>query len=182
MSSDDHTPASTAPDGVQLADGERFIGGLEALNGHRFALTSQRVSYESTQDWSFAFLTGITAVRIVSQPRDRRSLFWGIVGALAALGVWQIATNGTVALAGGLVVAAVSALLLGDYFIRAPDLRLELQAGAFGLAGPVRRARAGEAREFARLILQARSNSGGHSAPVAPRPSVPPPPPRYPVV
>ena len=182
MSSDDQIAGPPAPDSVQLADGERLLGGLEALNGHRFALTSQRVSYEGADDWSFAFLTEITAVRIVGQPRDRRSLFWGIVGALAALGVWQIATNGTVAVVGGLVVGVVSALLLGDYFFRPPDLHLELQTGAGGLTGPVGRSRAAEAREFARLILQARSNSAGHGTPAPARPSVPPPPRRYPVV
>lgn len=167
-------PSQTAPGGVVLVDGERFLGELQALDGHRFVLTSARVVYASSRSgddaWAVAFLPDISAVRVLTQRKERRSLIWGIVGVLAAIGVWQVATNDTVSIVGGIVVGAIALILLGEYFFRPPDLRLELFAGSGSIAWPFSRRKAESAREFARLIQEARVAAQVAAASPAPPP------------
>lgn len=147
-----------------LAEGEQLLRELPLRNGGRFRLTTLRVLIEGPQRseplWAFAFLPNVVSVQLRPRQRDRRSLFWGLLGLIAAAGVWQVATNDTVGLVGGIVVALFSLALLGEFALRPPDLQLELSTGASALGETVDRDEAADAREFIRVFVEARAEAG----------------------
>ena len=156
-------PSQEAPEGVALAEGERLLESIPAQDGHRFLLTTERVIYVGGRDGAagleFAFLRDITGARVRGRRKERRGLIWGLIGMLAALGVWQVATSDMVGAVGGIVVAAVSVVLLGDYFFRPADMRLELLTGAGRIYGLVGRRRLEEAQRFLEQVSESRASA-----------------------
>jgi hypothetical protein len=136
---------------------------LEALHGRRLELTDERVTVEGDKDgwggWSVAFLPQIAAVRVLPGRKERSTLIWGIVGVLAAIGVWQVASNDAVSAIGGIVVGAISLALLGEFFFRPPDLIMQIVLGTETIEVDIKRSQTGEARQFADLILETRRHA-----------------------
>ncbi len=161
--------------------GEEAVARLEALHGMRLVLTGERVTVEGDTNgwggWSVAFLPQIAAVRVSPGRKERSTLVWGIVGVIAALGVWQVASNDAVSAIGGIVVGAISLALLGEFFFKPPDLTMQIVLGTETIDVDIKRSQADEARQFANLILETRrraltagpSANGAGPGVVAPR-------------
>ncbi len=149
---------------------EKSITRLEALHGRRLVLTEERVTVEGDRDgwggWSVAFLPQIAAIRVSPGRKERSTLIWGIVGVIAAIGVWQVASNDAVSAIGGIVVGAISLALLGEFFFRPPDLRLQIVLGTETIDVDIKRSQADEARQFAELILKTRRHALTAAPPV----------------
>jgi len=134
---------------------------LVGLEGQTLLLNEDHVAVDGSGNqwpgWAIVLLSEISAVRVLSQTKDRGALVWGVIGAIAAIGVWQVASNEAVSLIGGLVVGVISIILLGEFFLKPPDLRLEIIVGSNVVGTGIKRGQAQEAQEFARAILQARA-------------------------
>ncbi len=134
---------------------------LVGLEGQTLLLNEDHVAVDGSGNqwpgWAIVLLSEISAVRVLSQTKDRGALVWGVIGAIAAIGVWQVASNEAVSLIGGLVVGVISIILLGEFFLKPPDLRLEIIVGSNVVGTGIKRGQAQEAQEFARAILQART-------------------------
>ncbi len=144
---------------------ENVLALLEALHGTQLVLTAERVTVEGDPDgwggWSVAFLPQIAAVRVSTGRKERSSLIWGIIGIFAAIGVWQVASNGAVSTVGGLIVGAISLVLLGEFFFRPPNLNMQIVLGTETIDVEIKRSQADEARRFADLILETRQQTLG---------------------
>ncbi len=121
-----------------LLPGERRIDAVVALgDGAEVILTDRRVvsrgSAESRDLFASAYLAEIAAVSIARKRPRGRSLFWGLVGVLATVALWQALDGvGNLRLIVAAVSLLVSAVLLADYFIRPPDLEvvMHVRSGA----------------------------------------------------
>jgi|GEM_PF-1790789 hypothetical protein len=146
-------PPEESPD----TSGALLIG----LEGQTLLLNEDHVAVDGSGNhwpgWALVLLTEISAVRVMSQSKDRGALVWGIIGAIAAVGVWQVASNEAVSLIGGLVVGVISLILLGEFFLKPPDLRLEIIVGSNVVGTGIKRGQAQEAQEFAGAILETRA-------------------------
>ena len=153
--------AVLSPEADPEAD-ENVLALLEALHGTQLVLTAERVTVEGDPDgwggWSVAFLPQIAAVRVSTGRKERSSLIWGIIGIFAAIGVWQVASNGAVSTVGGLIVGAISLVLLGEFFFRPPNLNMQIVLGTETIDVEIKRSQADEARRFADLILETRQH------------------------
>lgn len=145
----------------ELADGA--IARLESLHGIHLVLTEDRVTVEGDKGgwggWAVAFLPQIAAVRVSPGRKERSTLIWGVIGVFAALGVWRVASNDAVSAIGGLVVGAISLVLLGEFFFRPPDLKMQIVFGTETIDVEIKRSQAAEARQFAELILKTRQDA-----------------------
>ena len=134
---------------------------LVGLEGQTLILNDDHVAVDGSGNqwpgWALVLLSEISAVRVLSQSKDRGALIWGVIGAIAAVGVWQVASNEAVSLIGGLVVGVISLILLGEFFLKPPDLRLEIIVGSNVVGTGIKRGQAQEAQEFASAILEARA-------------------------
>jgi hypothetical protein len=148
-------------DGFRLTDGESVVDTLEVDGTDRFILTDMRVIYiggdEDHRNWSFASLSEVTSVEVTRVSRERSSLYWGVLGLVAALGIWQVATNDTVGIVGGIVMAALGALLLWDYYLRTPPSRLLFHADGQPIGGPLSRSAEVGARSFGDSVFELKS-------------------------
>src|SRR3990172_10939730 len=108
--------------------------------------------------WGSVPLSAVTGIAIDQRPKDRGLVIWGTLGLLAAFGIWQVASNETVKTLGALAVAAISGVLLVQYYFRTPGLQLLIQAGATARGIPIKTADVPAAREFAMSVLQARDH------------------------
>jgi hypothetical protein len=137
------------------------LASLDALDGQTFVLLTDRVRLEGGPNsfgaFAIALLPQISGIKVAPRPKDRGSLVWGVIGVLAAIGVWQVATNGIVSSFGGLIVGAISLVLLGEYFLRPPDLEFEIVLGSNSLNADIKRARRNDAIAFSERIFEARS-------------------------
>lgn len=152
---------------------------LVGADGHQLALFPDRIEFQSSSGpgsrWGSIPLTAVTGVAIESRERDRGLLIWGILGLIAAFGIWRVASNPNVSLLGSLAVAAISGVLLIQYYFRSPGLQLVVQAGTSGKGIPIGNSDVASAREFALALLAAREN-------LVSRPAGPPARlPRYPI-
>jgi hypothetical protein len=134
---------------------------LVGLEGQILLLNEDHVAVDGSGNqwpgWAIVLLSEISAVRVLSQPKDHGALIWGVIGAIAAIGVWHVASNEAVSLIGGLVVGVISIILLGEFFLKPPDLRLEIIVGSNVVGTGIKRGQAQEAKEFAGAVLQARA-------------------------
>ncbi|NQW17722.1 MAG: hypothetical protein HQ478_09590 [Chloroflexi bacterium] len=146
---------------------------LRGLEGQTLILNDDHVAVDGSGNdwpgWAVAILTEISAVRVSSRSKDRGALIWGVVGAIAAIGVWQVASNDAVSLIGGLVVGVISLILLGEFFLKPPDLQLDIIVGSNVMSTSIKRGQSGEAREFAMAILDTRTRA--LAPPPAPNPA-----------
>ncbi len=158
---------TTAPAGPALEKQEepeeKSVTRFEALHGRRLVLTEESVTLEGDKGgwggWSVAFLPQIAAIRVAPGRKERSTLVWGIVGVIAAIGVWQVASNDAVSAIGGIVVGAISLALLGEFLFRPADLNMQIVLGTETINVDIKRSQADEARRFADLILENRSRA-----------------------
>jgi hypothetical protein len=133
---------------------------LSGSDGHRLLLHEERLEVVGGEGaravWGAIPLGAVTGIGIDQRPKDRGLLVWGILGLLAAFGIWQVASNDSVRTLGAFAVAAISGVLLIQYYFRPPGLQLLIQAGASAKGIPIRTADLPAAKEFALSVLQAR--------------------------
>ena len=145
-------------DGFRLSDGESIVETLEVDGLDRFILTDRRVIYiggdDDHRNWSFAPVSEITSVEVARVPRERSTLVWGVLGLVAAVGIWQVATNDTVGIVGGIVMAVLGAALLWDYYLRTPPSKLLIRAGGKDIGGPLNRSAEAGARSFGDRLFE----------------------------
>lgn len=153
--------ADEVVDGFRLIDGESVVDSLEVDGTDRFILTDMRVIYiggdEDHRNWSFASVSEISSVKVTRVSRERSSLYWGVLGLVAAIGIWQVATNDTVGIVGGIVMAALGVLLLWDYYLRTPPSRLLFHADGQDIGGPLSRSSETGARSFGDRVFELKS-------------------------
>ncbi len=174
----DDVPAPLRLDGFALAPGEDVIDTLRVSDIDRFVLTNQRIIYAGGADdrrrWAFALLPEITAVEVARSPRERAALVWGVLGLIASVGIWQVATNATVGIVGGIAMAALGLLLLGEFYLRTPPSTLTFRAGGKDVGGPLTREAETGARAFADQLMHVRSElAAARAAAQARRPRFP---------
>ena len=158
----DETAPNVEPDsvidGFRLIEGESVVESLEVGGSDRFVLTDRRVIYiggdEDHRNWSFASLSEISSVRVTRMVRERSSLIWGVLGLIASIGIWQVATNERVGIIGGIVMAALGAILLFDYYLRTPPSRLLFDAAGKDIGGPIIRSSENGARSFGDRVFE----------------------------
>lgn len=113
---------------LAMLPGEETIAESRGAAGAQFILTNQRVLHTGGAEdhvvAESARIADIVAVRLERRPRDRRSAIWGIIGVLAAVGVWQVTRNESVGAIAAAVVGFVSLALLADYWLRRPGIIL----------------------------------------------------------
>ena len=143
------SPAQEQENG--LLPGERVVSALDSRNEGSFRLTHARVIFNGSSDsnaiYASAQLKDITAIKVSRRPRARRSAAWGIVGLFSAIGVWQITPDSTVGLVSSVAVAAISLLLMADYWIRPAGVHVELQTMGGNIIGA-------EVGENSSLVMQ----------------------------
>jgi hypothetical protein len=124
-----------------MAEGEEVLQEVDSGDDGRFILTSRRLIYHGkTFDnalFSSAAVEDVTSVGLSRRPRDARSAWWGLAGAIAAVAVWQVTTNETVGAIAGAAVGAIAALLLADFWFRPPGLVLTFSTPGGKVEGPV---------------------------------------------
>jgi len=91
-----------------------------------------------------------------------------VLGLIASIGIWQVATNERVGIIGGVVMAALGAILLCDYYLRTPPSRLLFDAAGKDLGGPLNRSSENEARSFGDRVFELKSRDAGNSEESAP--------------
>lgn len=133
---------------------------IAGADGHRMLLHEDRVEVTGGEGsralWGSMPLSAITGIGIDQRPKDRGLLVWGLLGLLASLGIWWVASNETVRTFGAFAVAAISGVLLIQYYFRPPGLQLLVQAGATAKGIPIRANDVAAAKAFAMSVLQAR--------------------------
>lgn len=166
------TEQESVVDGFRLVDGESVVESLEVGGSDRFVLTDRRVIYiggdEDHRNWSFAPLSEISSVRVTRVARERSSLIWGVLGLIASIGIWQVATNERVGIIGGVVMAALGAILLWDYYLRTPPSRLLFHAAGRDIGGPLNRSSEDGARSFGDRLFELKARDGEKSEESAP--------------
>lgn len=140
---------------------------LAGSDGHRLLLHDDRVEIIGGEGaraiWGSIPLAAVTGIGIDQRPKDRGLLAWGILGLLAALGIWGVASNENVKTFGAFAVAAISGVLLVQYYFRPPGLQLLIQAGAAAKGIPIRTSDIPAAKEFALSVLQARDGTASRT-------------------
>lgn len=159
-------------DGFRIVDGESVVESLEVGGSDRFVLTDRRVIYiggdEDHRNWSFAPLSEISSVRVTRVARERSSLIWGVLGLIASIGIWQVATNERVGIIGGVAMAALGAILLWDYYLRTPPSRLLFHAAGRDIGGPLNRSSENGARSFGDRVFELKARDAEKSEESAP--------------
>ncbi|MCX8250960.1 MAG: hypothetical protein OTJ98_03805 [Dehalococcoidia bacterium] len=158
----DETAPNVEPDsvidGFRLIEGESVVESLDVGGSDRFVLTDRRVIYiggdEDHRNWSFAPISEISSVRVTRTVRERSSLIWGVLGLIASIGIWQVATNERVGIIGGVVMAALGVILLFDYYLRTPPSRLLFDAAGKDIGGPLNRSSENGARAFGDRVFE----------------------------
>jgi hypothetical protein len=143
-----------------LLPGERIVSELKSTNDSGFQLSHSRVIFRGGADsnavYASAQLKDVSSVNISRRPRARRSAAWGVVGLFAAIGVWQVTPNTTVGVAAALLVALISLVLMGDYWIRPAGVHFELHTTGGGIIGGEVDGKVATALEFAREVENTR--------------------------
>ena len=159
-------------DGFRLLEGESVVESLEVGGSDRFVLTDRRVIYiggdEDHRNWSFAPISEISSVRVTRVLRERSSLIWGVLGLIASIGIWQVAANDRVGIIGGIVMAALGAILLCDYYLRTPPSRLLFDAAGKDIGGPINRSSENGARSFGDKVFELKAYDAEQSEESAP--------------
>jgi hypothetical protein len=145
-----------------MVDGESIVMEVDSGVEGRFILTNRRLIYHGKSFenslFSSAAIEDITSVELSRKPRDSRSAWWGMAGAIAAVAVWQVTTSETVGAVAGAAVGAISALLLADFWFRPPGLALRFSAAGGGVSGPVSGKKAHDAERLAATLQRLRHN------------------------
>ncbi len=159
---------------LDLYDSEEIVSDVDSGDDGRFVLTTRRLIYQGRSAegalFSAATVEDVTAIEFGRRPRDSRSAWWGVVGLLASIAVWQVTTNETVGAVSGAIVAGISLLLLADYWFRPAGLVLKFGTPGGTVEGPVSSKRIRDAEELAARVQQMKqaSNAGGQNSPGRP--------------
>ena len=133
---------------------------LAGTDGYQIRLHEDHVEFAGGEGertlWGSIPLAAVTGIAIDQRPRDRGLLAWGVLGLLAALGIFAVATNDNVRNLGAFAVAAISGGLLVQYYFRPPGLQLLIQASVSSRGVPIKGSDIASARAFAIEVLQAR--------------------------
>ncbi len=160
---DEELVAMTEEFQSRLAEGESVVETLEVDGANRFILTDRRVMYlggdEEHRNWSFAPVEQISSIAVTRVSRERSSILWGVLGLIAAIGIWQVATNDTVGIVGGIVMAILGATLFWDYYLRTPPSRLLFYADGNEIGGPLSRSSEAGARSFGDRVFELKSQN-----------------------
>lgn len=150
---------------LDLYDTEELVCEVDSGDDGRFVLTSQRLIYQGRSAegslFSAAAVDDVTAIEFGRRPRDSRSAWWGVVGLVASIAVWQVTTNETVGAVAGAVVAGISLLLLADYWFRPAGLVLRFGTPGGTVGGPVSNKRVRDAEELAARVQQMKHSRSG---------------------
>ncbi len=111
--------------GEDVVASERYDiddGGELLLTNHRLFL---RGSLEAKNLFASIRLSEVETVSVVRVPKGRREIYWGIIGLLAALGIWQSLDgvgNLRLVFTGAVVAASLISLLI--HFLVSGNVRL----------------------------------------------------------
>lgn len=145
---------------LDLQESEELMREVDSGDDGRFLLTTDRVIYQGRSSEGSLFATAavedVTSIEFGRRSRDSRSAWWGVVGLLAAIAVWQVTTNETVGAVAGAVVGGISLLLLADYWFRPAGLILRFGTPGGKVEGPVSGKRIRDAEEMAALVHRLR--------------------------
>ena len=170
ISEDEGLAGETGP--LALLPGEEWITETAGTGGARFILTDQRVLYAGgSEDQTIsetARIADVGAVKLERRSRDGRSAVWGVMGFIAAFGVWQVTPNESVGAIAAAVVALVSIALLADYWFKRPGIMLTFQTPGGAVGGQVDSADAGAAEMFAARFEHQRAQLGQRVGPGTP--------------
>ncbi len=143
---------------LDLYDSEELMCEVDSGDDGRFVLTSQRLIYQGRSSegslFSAAAVEDVTAIEFGRRARDTRSAWWGVVGLIAAIAVWQVTTNETVGAVAGAIVGGISLLLLADYWFRPAGLILRFGTSGGPVEGPVSSKRIRDAEILAAQVQQ----------------------------
>lgn len=143
-----------------LLPGERVVAELETGDNGKFRLTHARILFRggsgSNSVYSSANLTDVTSIQISQRPRARRSAAWGVAGLFAAIGVWQLTPTSNVGMISAIAVAAMSLMLMADYWIRPAGVHLEFHNNVGSFLGSEVGGKSENAIRFARTVEDAK--------------------------
>jgi hypothetical protein len=157
---------------LDLASDEQMVREVDSGDDGRFVLTNRRLIYQGRSSEGAVFATAaiqdVTSIEFGRRARDSRSAWWGVIGLIAAVAVWQVTVSENVGAIAGAIVAGISALLLADYWFRPPGLVLRFGTPGGAVQGPVSGKRVREAEELAAELQQLRNSAaarrGSHSS------------------
>jgi hypothetical protein len=145
-----------------LLPSEPVIATLSAEDG-QFRLTASRLIFtggrETVSLYAVARLRDVTGVEIRRRPRESRSAWWGGIGLLAAVGVWEVSSNATVGAVAAAVVAFISAALLADYWFRPAGTVLAFNTPGSAVQGLISTSGIDAAKQFVTEFEQVRAYS-----------------------
>lgn len=147
-----------------LLPGETALSSLSSEDGE-FRLTPNRVVFtgrgESAAVFTSAHVADVTAVEISRRPRESRSAWWGGLGLIAAIGVWQVSSNPTVGGVAAAIVALISLALLADYWFRPGGVILAFRTPGSSVQGVIPARDIDAARQFIAQFEQVRAFASG---------------------
>jgi len=156
---------------LQTPAAEAQVRAFAGSDGYQIRLHDDRVEFTGGEGsrtlWGSIPLSAVTGMAIDQRPRDRGLLAWGLLGLLAALGIFAVASNDNVRNLGAFAVAAISGGLLIQYYFRPPGLQLVVQAGASARGLPIKASDVSEAKAFALDVMQARDRLSAKAEPAA---------------
>ncbi len=146
---------------LDLAPGEEdVLAEMQGSEGGRFILTDARVLYTGGANdsslYASAQLGDVTAIEVSRRPRDRRSAWWGTLGLVAAVAVWQVTLPEVVGTIAGVVVGLLSLALLADYWLRPGGVSVIVHTPGGKVEGAVDGGRMADAEKFVKRLEQAR--------------------------
>jgi hypothetical protein len=145
---------------LQTAGTAAQVRAFAGSDGYQVRLHEDYVEFAGGEGartlWGSIPLAAVTGITIDQRPRDRGLLAWGVLGLVAALGIFAVASNDNVRNLGAFAVAAISGGLLVQYYFRPPGLQLLVQAGATARGVPIRGSDIAGAKAFALEVLQSR--------------------------
>ncbi|MBG82552.1 MAG: hypothetical protein CL791_04505 [Chloroflexi bacterium] len=134
----------------------RFVMELESSDKGKFRLTTNQIllfgDRESATVYSSLDLKDITCIQIFRRSRTRRSAIWGLIGLFSAIGLWQTIPSSTSGLIAGMAVAAISLILIADYWVRPTGVRLDFQSTHGKSVGGNVTVKTENAVEFVRIV------------------------------
>lgn len=149
---------------LDLAPDEQVVREIDSGEDGRFILTNMRLIYQGKSSEGTLFATAdvsdITSIKFGRRPRDVRSAWWGTVGLIAAIAVWQVTATEAVGSITGAVVAGISALLLADYWFRPPGLVIRFGTPGGAVEGAVSGKHVRDAEQLAVEVQQLRRAGG----------------------
>ena len=136
---------------------------VDSNDDGRFVLTNRRIIYQGRSDEGALFATAamedVSSIQFGRRPRDSRSAWWGVIGLVASVAVWQVTTSEGVGVVAGSIVAVISLLLLADYWFRPAGLVLRFGTPGGAVEGAVSGKRMKDAEELAAKAQQIKMSS-----------------------